>query len=165
LDQPGSATSCDVRRVKLIEGVTYYSNIIAYGFSGLHHTETSDGFKTDKSTPVTGFVFDGNGVTDVEYQSSYTEMAARWRGFSDVGSGIHQYYWCIGMTNSMAETPDMTECSARDWEAVGLHISVTRTLSQPLVHGKYIVALEIFCWIAGHVFFFKKTIIDFSTLL
>nr|XP_034301655.1 uncharacterized protein LOC105322112 [Crassostrea gigas] len=136
LDQPGSATSFDITRATLVEGVTFYSNIVAYGYSGLHHTETSDGFKMDASTPSTGMVYDGTEIEDLEFQNSSIQMSAHWHGFSDVGSGVKQYYWCVGNTNSVDSKQELTECSVRPWEAVGLHISVSGNLSEALTDGR-----------------------------
>ena len=61
-DLPGSRTSYDIMRSSvLLPGITYYSNVLAYGFSDIHHTESSDGFKPDKYKPTEGIVFDGIG--------------------------------------------------------------------------------------------------------
>lgn len=117
--------------------MTFYSNIVAYGYSGLHHTETSDGFKMDASTPSTGMVYDGTEIEDLEFQNSSIQMSAHWHGFSDIGSGVKQYYWCVGNTNSVDSKQELTECSVRPWEAVGLHISVSGNLSEALTDGMF----------------------------
>lgn len=54
-------TSFLVRRISLAPDVKYFSNVIAYGFSGIHHTESSDGFRTDNNKPSAGVVYDGIG--------------------------------------------------------------------------------------------------------
>lgn len=67
-DLPGTQTSFDVMRSSvLLPGITYYSNVLAYGFSDIHHTESSDGFKPDKYKPVEGIVFDGIGMEAVQF--------------------------------------------------------------------------------------------------
>lgn len=62
-DLKGTQTSFDIMRsADLLSGITYYSNVRAYGFSDIHHTESSDGFKPDKTKPMKGIVFDGIGT-------------------------------------------------------------------------------------------------------
>lgn len=64
-DLSNTENSFRVRRIALVPGVQYYSNVIAYGFSGIHTTESSDGFKTDNNRPTAGVVYDGIGKTHV----------------------------------------------------------------------------------------------------
>lgn len=67
-DLPGTQTSFDIMRSSvLLPGITYYSNVQAYGFSDIHHTESSDGFKPDKYKPVEGIVFDGIGMKAAQF--------------------------------------------------------------------------------------------------
>lgn len=61
-DLSNIATSFLVRRISLAPDVQYFSNVIAYGFSGIHHTESSDGFKMDNSKPSAGVIYDGIGT-------------------------------------------------------------------------------------------------------
>lgn len=58
-------TSFLVRRISLALDVQYFSNVIAYGFSGIHHTESSDGFKMDNSKPSAGVIYDGIGIEKI----------------------------------------------------------------------------------------------------
>lgn len=60
-DLSNTETSIRVRRISLAPDVQYFSNVIAYGFSGIHHTESSDGFRTDNNKPSAGVVYDGIG--------------------------------------------------------------------------------------------------------
>lgn len=46
----------------MLPGVRYYSNVVAYTFSGLQTTVSSDGIMIDNSPPVTGVVDDGLGL-------------------------------------------------------------------------------------------------------
>nr|XP_034314147.1 uncharacterized protein LOC105348718 isoform X1 [Crassostrea gigas] len=134
-DLPGTQTSFDVMRSSvLLPGITYYSNVLAYGFSDIHHTESSDGFKPDKYKPVEGIVFDGIGLHDWEFQNKSDIVAAHWHGFSDVGSGVRVYYWCVGSTPQVTRKHADVECGHVGWEAIGLHTSVSRTLTTPLNH-------------------------------
>ena len=67
-DLKSTQTSFDILRSStLMPGITYYSNVLAYGFSDIHHTESSDGFKPDQSKPVEGIVFDGIGKRSVYF--------------------------------------------------------------------------------------------------
>ncbi|XP_078334035.1 uncharacterized protein LOC111124258 [Crassostrea virginica] len=132
-DLPGSRTSYDIMRSSvLLPGITYYSNVLAYGFSDIHHTESSDGFKPDKHKPTGGIVFDGIGLHDLEFQNKSDIVMAHWHGFSDVGSGVKMYYWCVGSTNGVVTKHADVECGIHSWEAVGLHNSVSRNLTTPL---------------------------------
>ena len=59
---PNIETTYLVQGVSFLQGVRYYVNVIAYGFSGIHHTESSDGFIIDNMKPRAGVVFDGIGI-------------------------------------------------------------------------------------------------------
>lgn len=60
-DLPNTVTTYLVRRLSLLPDVRYYVNVIAYGFSGIHNTESSDGFYVDNMKSKAGIVFDGTG--------------------------------------------------------------------------------------------------------
>lgn len=60
-----SDTSFNILTMDGRSGVRYYSNIIAYTHSGIHRTESSDGFVLDSDPPIKGVVYDGPG--DVNY--------------------------------------------------------------------------------------------------
>ncbi|XP_069133969.1 uncharacterized protein [Argopecten irradians] len=139
---PGTMSSYNFTRFKLETGVKYYTNIVAYSFSGLHHTESSDGFMIDNEVPVMGSVYDGTGselhcpicsmkrgIHDIDYQSSESVLGAKWHGFVDLGAGVKTYHWCVGRTQSR------TECSIKPWEAVGLRTAVSTNLTTSLSHG------------------------------
>ena len=59
---PNTETTYLVQGVSFLPGVRYYVNVIAYSFSGIHHTESSDGFIIDNMKPRTEIVFDGIGI-------------------------------------------------------------------------------------------------------
>ncbi|KAK3103765.1 hypothetical protein FSP39_021725 [Pinctada imbricata] len=124
---PAASTSIEIKRSsELNPSVKYYSNVIGYGRSGMHHTESSDGFRPDKNIPQAGIVYDGISLHDLEYQNASNVVEAQWHGFTDTESGIVSYYWCVGLTIQL------TECGVRSWEKVGLHTFVSRNLSSPL---------------------------------
>lgn len=60
-----SDTSFNILTMDGRGGVRYYSNVIAYTHSGIHRTESSDGFVLDSDPPIKGVVYDGPG--DVNY--------------------------------------------------------------------------------------------------
>ncbi|XP_033751510.1 LOW QUALITY PROTEIN: uncharacterized protein LOC117335547 [Pecten maximus] len=126
---PGNTFSYNFTRYKLNTGIKYYTNVVSYSFSGLHHTESSDGFVIDNTVPVMGSVYDGTGIHDVDYQSSLSLFGAKWHGFVDLHAGVKTYHWCVGSTKSK------TECSVKQWEAVGLRTAVSSNLTTLLSHG------------------------------
>ncbi|KAK3099944.1 hypothetical protein FSP39_012240 [Pinctada imbricata] len=118
----------EVKRTYTTAGVKYYSNVVGYGVSGIHHTESSDGFIGDIVKPKAGIVYDGTGLHDLEYQNSSMVVGARWHGFTDTGSGIVSYFWCVGRTTYPYE------CDIIPFKTVGLHVSFSTRLSAPLSH-------------------------------
>lgn len=66
-----SDTSFNILTMDGRSGVRYYSNIIAYTHSGIHRTESSDGFVLDSDPPMKGVVYDGPG--DFNYLFFSTE--------------------------------------------------------------------------------------------
>ena len=73
---------------------------------------------------------------DLEFQNKSDIVMAHWHGFSDVGSGVKMYYWCVGSTNGIVTNHAEVECGIHSWEAVGLHTSVSRNLTNPLNQSK-----------------------------
>lgn len=72
---------------------------------------------------------------DLEYQNTSEILSARWHGFSDTGSGIVQYYWCIGKSPVVNEEHSKTECSVREWQNVGMHTTVSKKNSINVTDG------------------------------
>ncbi|XP_063399976.1 uncharacterized protein LOC134684607 [Mytilus trossulus] len=125
----GKTTHYNMTRLNYEVGVTYYVNVVAYSYSGVHMTATSDGFTIDHIQPTTGMVYDGIGLEDMEYQNSSSFAGAHWHGFSDTEAGIKEYYWCVGTTSTS------TECDLKPWENVGLHVSASRYLATNATQG------------------------------
>ncbi|CAG2212775.1 unnamed protein product [Mytilus edulis] len=125
----GKTTHYNMTRLNYEVGVTYYVNVVAYSYSGVHMTATSDGFTIDHIKPTAGMVYDGIGLEDMEYQNSSSFAGAHWHGFSDTEAGIKEYYWCVGSTNTS------TECDLKPWENVGLHVSASRYLATNATQG------------------------------
>lgn len=72
------------------------------------------------------FIFCPTGLLDLEYQNTSSVVAANWHGFSDTGSGIVQYHWCVGKTTRVNPENSKIECNVLDWQNVGMHTSVSR---------------------------------------
>ncbi|XP_055958812.1 uncharacterized protein LOC126830713 [Patella vulgata] len=68
-------------------------------------------------------------IYDKDYQYSTTVISSSWYGFTDSGTGIVKYYWCIGTDIST------TDCNIHDWKNVGLNTRVSVNLTSPLNHG------------------------------
>ncbi|XP_061176006.1 uncharacterized protein LOC133184957 [Saccostrea echinata] len=136
-DIPNTETTYLISRLSLSPGIQYFTNVIVYGFSGVHHTESSDGFIIDDDKPRSGIVWDGIGLHDLEYQNSSTSLQARWQGFLDTVSGIRHYFWCVGNTTTISPIHSNTECNVWDWENVGIETSVSRKLAEGLANGKF----------------------------
>ncbi|VDI63397.1 Hypothetical predicted protein, partial [Mytilus galloprovincialis] len=145
LDLPGSITSHNISRVPLSPGKVFYSNVVGYSYSGIHATETSDGIMVDSQPPVTGTVYDGIGIHDIDYQNNSDVIGASWHGFSDRDSGITHYMWCV-QTKSKTTT-----CDVRDWENVGIHHSVSRIINSSRIDtGAEIESLVYAMDVKGH---------------
>ena len=55
----GTTTQYNMTRLSYEAGVTYYVNVVAYSYSGVHMTATSDGFIVDYVIPIAEIVYDG----------------------------------------------------------------------------------------------------------
>ncbi|XP_076113983.1 uncharacterized protein LOC143082268 [Mytilus galloprovincialis] len=144
-DLPGSITSHNISRVPLSPGKVFYSNVVGYSYSGIHATESSDGIMVDSQPPVTGTVYDGIGIHDIDYQNNSDVTGASWHGFSDRDSGITHYMWCV-QTKSKTTT-----CDVRDWENVGVHHSVSRIINSSRIDtGAEIESLVYAMDVIGH---------------
>ncbi|ESO83749.1 hypothetical protein LOTGIDRAFT_168990 [Lottia gigantea] len=108
--------SFSISGLKLQENQIYYSTVLAFNKAGFCSWSISDGIIIDSTPPSTGIIHDGLGPHDSEYQSSEGLLAASWYGFSDIGSGVVNYYWCVGRQN------DPTTCDILPWTNVGLKI-------------------------------------------
>ena len=62
LDIASSVSAVNISRLSMSPGVRYYSNVVANTLSGLQTTVTSDGIMVDRTSPVSGTVYDGLGT-------------------------------------------------------------------------------------------------------
>ncbi|XP_070562336.1 uncharacterized protein [Ptychodera flava] len=127
--------------LNLSSGVRYYSNVIAHSRSGLKTRQTSDGVLVDIENPSAGTVFDGIGLTDVDYQNSSFLLTASWYGFSDLQSYMDHYIWCVGSTPG---AEDIAAC-----RSVGIRLSHALYLDNPLNEGQLLYSKIIAVDAAG----------------
>ncbi|VDI13269.1 Hypothetical predicted protein, partial [Mytilus galloprovincialis] len=145
IDLPGTVTTYNVSRIPLTPGIVLYSNVVAYSFSGIHSTATSDGITVDIVPPSAGSVKDGTGIYDCDYQDDPQIVSASWHGFSDLDSVITHYMWCVQTVS------ELTLCNIRAWENVGIQTSVSRKLNgTSLSSGVKIQSLVYTMDIVGH---------------
>ncbi|XP_055958617.1 uncharacterized protein LOC130013975 [Patella vulgata] len=126
---PGNTSIYTATNLNLQENREYYSTVLAYNKAGLLSWANSDGILIDNTTPTSGIIHDGNDIYDKDYQYSTTVISLSWYGFTDSGTGIVKYYWCIGTDIST------TDCNIHDWKNVGLNTRVSVNLTSPLNHG------------------------------
>ncbi|XP_067682774.1 uncharacterized protein [Haliotis asinina] len=122
-------TSYTAAELILEPSTVYFTSVLVYNKAGLVSWSYSDGVQPDVEPPVSGHVKDGDGLFDIDFQSSPTDIAASWFGFSDRESSVINYFWCVGEVN------DTTDCSIVDWQNGGLHTSVMTRLDSPLADG------------------------------
>ncbi|XP_070572874.1 uncharacterized protein [Ptychodera flava] len=95
-DQEESILSDD-DDLELLEGHVYYVMVKAYNNAGLSSAIASSGMLVDASSPVGGFVYDGDDKnTDKDHQTHLDSLAAHWYGFYDPHSPVSGYSWKIG---------------------------------------------------------------------
>ncbi|KAK7500517.1 hypothetical protein BaRGS_00008092 [Batillaria attramentaria] len=139
-----SAESYQTSGLQLAEDTLYYTTVVAWGEGGMVSWAVSDGFMLDTTSPGAGVVVDGTGLEDANYQSRDDRVSARWHGFSDVGSGVRRYMWCVGLT------PDKADCDVMDWTDVGLMTSGNMDLSSPVSQGSTLYSKVYAEDAAGH---------------
>eukprot|EP00937_MAST-01D_sp_MAST-1D-sp2_P005757 g5757.t1 len=91
----------------LVDGQHVHFALEATNAVGLTSSMNSSGFTVDRSPPQAGevVVWDGrhDNARSVQYQSARDHMFIKWRGFTDAGSGIHNYsYGVRGMSGLFA---------------------------------------------------------------
>ena len=104
-------------------GKEYQFVVRAINFVGLETDSVSNSFILDETCPEIGNVFNGpDTLKDKHYQSSQTEISARWKGFQDKESGISAYKICIGSIPGL--------CDVSEFQDVGLvNSTIVRNLN------------------------------------
>ncbi|XP_064631667.1 uncharacterized protein LOC135489960 [Lineus longissimus] len=108
LQDVGSLTNQSVSAT-LPVGKRHFCSIMAYNYANLHYWDYSDGFIVDTENPLPGYVIDGLGSHDVEYQNFTTEVSANWHGFLDRHSFVDHYIWCVGSSKDSGECTILSE--------------------------------------------------------
>ncbi|CAG2198380.1 unnamed protein product [Mytilus edulis] len=130
LDIESSVNAVNISRLTMVPGVRYFSNVIARSYSGLQTVAYSDGIMVDSSPPVSGVIYNGLGLHNINYQNKSDIVSATWHGFTDTGSGIVRYSWCVGATQNDHD------CDILPIKNVGMHTSVSTRIQNPTHNGK-----------------------------
>ena len=95
--------------LSLVPGARYISKVTCTNNDGFSSTSFSDGIVVDLTSPNPGLVRDGSSfLTDVEYQSTTTEVKAVWKPFEDQESGIMSYRWGVGTSPDNEDAMNFT---------------------------------------------------------
>ena len=127
---PPDITFYEFRDVVLQPGTKYFFLVKCLNAVGLTSQGSSDGVIIDASPPTTGT------VTTLQYQSSVSEMQARWENFSDSESPIDRYLWAIGSQDN--------EGDVLTFQSVYLNEDATATGLSLVAGVIYYVTVE--CW-------------------
>ncbi|XP_076075248.1 uncharacterized protein LOC143046131 isoform X2 [Mytilus galloprovincialis] len=144
LDIDSSVNAVNISRLTMSPGIVYYSNVVAYTFSGLQTVVSSDGIMVDSNSPIFGIVYDGLGLNDIKYQNKSDIASASWHGFTDTESGIIKYTWCVGTNRNDKD------CDIVPWKTIGMHTSVSTSLQNHLNNGQIIYSKVIATDGVGH---------------
>ena len=102
----GTRTTASNFMITFVSGLTYYSSVVARNRAGLLSKICSDGLLFDDSPPIAGIVRDGDGTTDVDFQTQTTTYSLNWDEFEDDESGLGQCSVGIGTSNDSADIRD-----------------------------------------------------------
>ena len=112
-----SATNVTNSSLGLADGTTYFVSVRATDTAGNTSTvATSNGVTVDITAPTVGTVNDGSS-SDVDWQTSTSNIQANWSGFSDSWPGIASYDYAIGTTAGGTQV--------KSWTSVGTAASMT----------------------------------------
>ncbi|XP_053398947.1 uncharacterized protein LOC128556937 [Mercenaria mercenaria] len=90
-----TVTNVNITGLQYEENTKYYTVVQAFNLAGLHTTEVSDGFMLDLEPPTPGLVMDGLVLHDKHATANTSRVQSFWYGFSDIGSGIQTYEYCV----------------------------------------------------------------------
>ena len=108
-----NATGSMIHNVLLIPGFHYVSTITCENLDGFKSSKSSSGVMVDDSPPKTGKILDKNGHSFAQqYQSSTSELHARWTDGYDPESGVLEYLIAVGSGSN--------EDDVREFSSVGL---------------------------------------------
>ena len=126
--------SSTATNLNLVSKESYCAVVRGYNKAGLYTQVKSDCVLIDHDAPQAGVVSDGH-ISDVDYQSDNTLIAAHWNSFADgnKGSGIVEYKYRI------------TDSSGRivvSWTSAGNATNITHTKLMLGNHAKYFVTVR-----------------------
>lgn len=126
--------SSTATNLNLVSKESYCAVVRGYNKAGLYTQVKSDCVLIDHDAPQAGVVSDGH-ISDVDYQSDNTLIAAHWKSFADgnKGSGIVEYKYRI------------TDSGGRvvvSWTSVGNATNITHTKLMLGNNAKYFVTVR-----------------------
>ena len=94
----GSTYSLNLDKINfnLTHGLSFYVTVIGENVVGLQTRITSPQIVVDWLPPTSSLVRDGNGTSDIDFQSDVERISASWNEFVDTESDIVEYLYCIG---------------------------------------------------------------------
>ncbi|XP_013386063.1 uncharacterized protein LOC106155675 [Lingula anatina] len=105
----GLSTNFTSPDLELVEGVRYYTTIVAFNKVGLSSSSTSDGVTIDNHKPITGKVYNTAFFHNKPSQQSAETIGVSWTGFDDYHSGISHYEVTIGSSPGLADIHRITD--------------------------------------------------------
>lgn len=88
-------------------GVSYVLVVRAHNNVGLYSEAISNPFILDDTPPIAGIVYDGSSeLSDIEMQSSTSEISANWSPFTDTSGRITTYEICVGTEQEKCDVSD-----------------------------------------------------------
>ena len=100
---------CDACIGKFVDGVTYFSTVVAVNWALRNSSNSSLGLLIDLTPPVIGFVREGDsGSVDLDFQMATTYLKANWAA-DDFESGIYEYNVVVVPGNFRAAAGNQTE--------------------------------------------------------
>ncbi|XP_065840987.1 uncharacterized protein [Oscarella lobularis] len=112
-------------KVNYVPGLRYYVSVVARNRAGLSSKVCSEGVLYDDSPPVVGVVRDGDGLNDIDYQTSTSSLSANWDIFTDDHSGIEACYVGMGTSKSTGDFYSFTLVSVGATKHVFSSITMT----------------------------------------
>ncbi|XP_060580924.1 uncharacterized protein LOC132737608 [Ruditapes philippinarum] len=94
-DLVSTVTNVNITGLSYEENTKYYTVVQAFNPAGLHTISVSDGFMLDLDAPTSGIVMDGLFLVDKHASPNSSYVQSFWHGFSDIGSGIETYEYCV----------------------------------------------------------------------
>lgn len=131
----GLKTTVESSALDIKPGVSYVLVVHAHNNVGLLSEANSNPFILDGSPPTAGTVYDGpHELSDLEIQSSASEISANWSPFTDSNGRITAYEMCVGTGQEI--------CDVRDFISQGITLKGTITGLSLNHTGTYFVTVK-----------------------